>query len=103
MLIEVKAVFAMSLEKIQTAKDTAQQHLPINKLPELREAIEAINAGSQAKIQTNQDIVQEHLLVNKQTMQEAIVDESLAKKALSKLQKLKEHQEARAIAAMKAE
>ncbi len=54
-LIEIKAVFARSLEKIQTTQDTAQQHLPVNKQAELREAVEAINAGSQAKIQTTQE------------------------------------------------
>ena len=76
-LIELKAVFARSLEKIQTTQDTAQQHLPLNKQAEHRVAVEAINAGSQANIQTTQGIAQEHLLVNKQTIQEAIVAGSL--------------------------
>ena len=37
MLIEIKAVFARSLAKIQATQDIAQQHLPVNKQTKLRE------------------------------------------------------------------
>ena len=36
-LIEIKAVFASSLAKIQATQDIAQQHLPVNKQTKLRE------------------------------------------------------------------
>lgn len=36
-LIEIKAVFARSLAKIQATQDIAQQHLPVNKQTKLRE------------------------------------------------------------------
>ena len=36
-LIEIKAVFARSLAKIQTIQDITQQYLPVNKQTKLRE------------------------------------------------------------------
>ena len=37
MLIEIKAVFARSLAKMQATQDITQQHLPVNKQTKLRE------------------------------------------------------------------
>ena len=47
MLIEIKAVFARSLAKIQATQDIAQQHLPVNKQTKLREVkIPTSNPGT---------------------------------------------------------
>ena len=68
MLIEIKAVFARSLAKINPTQEIAQQPLPVNKQTELSEA----NVdGSLAKTQTNQDIAQEKALSREQLQQKA--------------------------------
>ena len=67
MLIEIKAVFARSLEKIQTTQDTAYQHLPVKKQAEPKEAIVAPKLAKTASIKPTKDIAQQVLSVNKQT------------------------------------